>query len=188
MPGETKTNPLLKLATQPILFFGWGLIVLGALSIFAPDFAGMTVGVAVGIYLLFGGILRTAFAWVAGSWGTAILRFLLGILTVVAGGFMIFQPATGLQAITIVLAIYFLVDGVVALLLAFGLPPAAGGAWVMAGGVISIGLAVAIYLGWPQSGEAAVGLLVGVKLVLEGGVLVAVATALRALGRALQAT
>lgn len=188
MQDNAAANPLLKLATRPVLIFGWSLIVLGALSIFAPSLAGMTIGVMVGIYLLLGGVLRTAFAWVASSWGTAILRFLLGILTIAAGGIMIFQPAAGLQAITIVLAVYFLIDGIVTLLLAFSLPPAVGGAWLMVGGVLSILLAVAIYVGWPQTGEAAVGLLVGVKLILEGGILVAVASALRALGRALQAT
>ena len=98
----------LKNVTKPITYLGVGLIVLGILSIVLPRASGMTIGVLVGILLLLSGILRTTFAWIATSWGSAFLRFALGVLAIVAGGVMIFQPETGLDAITIVV-----VDGVV---------------------------------------------------------------------------
>ncbi len=46
--------------TRPMTVIGIGLMVLGALSIAAPQQSGMTVGVLVGIFLVFAGLLRTA--------------------------------------------------------------------------------------------------------------------------------
>ena len=42
--------------------FGVGLLILGGLSVYAPQVTGMTVSVIVGIVLVIGGITRTAFA------------------------------------------------------------------------------------------------------------------------------
>ena len=188
MSSAPASSSMLKIATKPIVFIGVGLILLGILSIVAPRASGMTVGVMVGIFLLLSGILRTTFAWIATSWGSMILRFLLGILAIVGGGVMIFQPKTGLQAITMVAIAYFLADGVIQILSALRLPPGAGGIWVMAGGALSILLGVLIWRQWPVSGETAVGILVGIKLIMDGIVMVAVAAAIQTMGKVLTAT
>ena len=92
----------IKTLTRPFLLLGVGLIVLGALSIYAPQQSGMAVGILVGVYLMLSGLARTAVFWVATSWGSAILRLVLGGLAVFAGGMMIADPALGLRVITIV--------------------------------------------------------------------------------------
>ena len=56
--------------------------VLGILSIAAPQFSGKTLSVVIGVLLILGGIGRTLFSWIAPSWGSAILRAFVGILTV----------------------------------------------------------------------------------------------------------
>ena len=104
------------------------LVVLGLLTIFLPRYAGMTIGILVGIFLVLSGGARIVFAWVAGSWGSAFFRFAFGVLAVVAGGVMIAQPETALRVVLAVAIIYFIIDGVSAILFAVGLPPAAGGA------------------------------------------------------------
>jgi len=71
--------------TTPVLLLGIGLILLGALCIYAPLESGMAVGVLAGIFLVISGLLRTSLFWVAPSWGSAFLRLALGILTIIAG-------------------------------------------------------------------------------------------------------
>ncbi len=175
----------LKDVTKPITYLGVGLILLGILSLVLPNASGMTVGVLVGILLLLSGILRTTFAWIATSWGSALLRFALGVLAIVAGGVMIFQPETGLDAITIVVMVFLIADGLTQILVSFQLPPGAGGIWVMVGGALSLLLGVLIWRQWPVSGEIAVGILLGVKLIMDGVAMIAVAGAVRAMGKAL---
>ena len=94
-------SPVAKL-TKPFILLGVGLILLGALSVYAPQQSGMTVGVLVGIFLVVSGLFRTVFFWIATSLGSAILRLLMGLLAIVAGVVMIADPSLGLHAVTIV--------------------------------------------------------------------------------------
>jgi uncharacterized membrane protein HdeD (DUF308 family) len=159
-----------------------GLIVLGALSIYAPQQSGMTVGVLVGMYLVASGLLRAALFWIAGSWGSAILRLLFGIFAIVAGGMMIADPALGLKAITIVAIVYLIVDGITAFLFGLALPPRTGGGWVLLSGAVSVALGIMIWREWPLAGDRALGTLIGIKLAMEGATLIAVGFAFKALG------
>lgn len=177
------TTPIAKL-TKPFILLGIGLIVLGALSIYAPQQSGMTVGVLVGIFLLISGLFRTALFWIATSWGSAILRLLLGLLAIVAGLVMIVDPALGLKVVTIVAIAYLIADGITEILFALRLPPGAGGIWVMIPGVASVILGVLIWREWPLAGDQAVGVLIGIKLIMDGLVLIAVASTARAVGSA----
>jgi uncharacterized membrane protein HdeD (DUF308 family) len=177
-------SPIAKV-TKPFIVLGIGLIALGALSIYAPQQSGMTVGVLIGIFLLVSGLFRTSLFWIARSWGSALLRLLMGVLAVVAGGMMIADPALGLQAITIVAILYLIADGVSQFVFAVRLPPAAGGVWIMLGGIVSVLLGILIWRGWPVTGEQAVGLFIGIKLILDGIALIAVAAAARVVGGAI---
>jgi uncharacterized membrane protein HdeD (DUF308 family) len=97
-----------------------------------------------------------------------------GILTIVAGGYMIAQPEVGAQALALVLMIYLFADGITSLIFALRLPPAAGGAWVLLGAIASIVIGVLMWTQWPLSGELAVGILIGIKLILDGVTLIGV--------------
>ena len=154
--------------------------VLGILSIAAPQFSGKTLSVVIGVLLIFGGIGRTLFSWIAPSWGSAILRAFVGILTVIAGFYMLTQPDVGSQALAMVLIVYLIVDGVTSLIMALRMPPVVSGGWMVLGSLASILLGVLMWMQWPVSGELAVGVLVGIKLLMDGIALVGIGIASRA--------
>ena len=145
------SNALENLTKQArnIIFLGLGLIVLGIIVLVYPQQSGMTVTVVVGMLLLIGGLLRLAFAWLSVSWGDAFLRFLFGLLAVVAGGYMVAQPAAGLQVLTIVVIIYLLADGISEIIFALRVPPATGGVMILLGGALTVLLGVLLWFGWP---------------------------------------
>ena len=175
-------DSLLAKLTKPFIWLGVGLILLGALSIYAPQQSGMTVGVLVGIFLVLSGLLRASLFWIATSWGSGLLRLLFGILAIVAGGMMIVDPALGLRAVTIVAIVYLIVDGVMEILFGLTLPPRVGGVWILLSGVASVVLGVLIWREWPLTGDQALGVLIGLKLVMDGVAMVAASYALRAVG------
>jgi uncharacterized membrane protein HdeD (DUF308 family) len=140
----------------------------------------MTVSVVVGVVLILGGILRTAFAWIAIGWGSLLLRAAVGILTILAGGYMIMQPDVGAQVLAMVLVFYLVADGITSLIFALRLPPATGGAWMMLGAVASLVIGILMYMQWPASGELAVGILIGIKLILDGSTLIGVGSVAKA--------
>jgi uncharacterized membrane protein HdeD (DUF308 family) len=161
------------------IFIGIMLVILGILAIGSPLMAGIAVAYLVGTFVLVGGILQTAFAFRAKSWGWGILTFLLGALTVALGIVMIADPLWNLGLLTIFLAVYFFVDGAVEIVHAFQVRPIGGWGWMLFSGIVAVLLAIMIWRQWPLSGAWAIGILVGVKILFNGWAMIALGMAAR---------
>jgi uncharacterized membrane protein HdeD (DUF308 family) len=109
------------------------------------------------------------------------MKMLVGILTIIAGGYMIAKPEAGSQALAVVLVFYLFADGITTLIIATRLPPAAGGAWMMVGAIASLLIGVLMWRQWPLAGELAIGVLIGIKLILDGTELIGVGSAAKAI-------
>ena len=150
----------------------------------APLMAGMTVALMVGFLLVAAGIMRTVFAFKCKSWGKGILVFVLGLLTLLVGFYMVARPGLALVSLTLFLAAYFVVDGIFEIIEAFDLKPLKGWGWMLFGGVASILLGIMIWRQWPLSGAWAVGILVGIKLVFAGWAMAGIGVAGRSIAGA----
>lgn len=153
--------------------FGLATIILGVLCIFAPGFTGLGVTVLVAILLIAAGIARLIFAFKAGSFGKGVLTFLLGGLSILCGIVMMARPLLGLASLTLVLAAYFVVDGIVEMVAAFKIKPLKGWGWMLFGGIASLVLAGLIIYEWPFSGQWAIGVLIGIRLIFAGSAMIA---------------
>ena len=103
-----------------------------------------------------------------GSFGHGLLVFLLGLLSIVVGGYMVSRPGMALATLTLVLAIYFAVDGVFQVVWAFRLRPIKGWGWALFSGVVSLALGIMIWRQFPVSGMWAVGTLAGIQMIFGG--------------------
>ena len=168
--------------SQRVLILGVILALLGVICLVVPFQTGIAISVILGLCFIAGGILRAMFAFIGLTWGSTFLRFLFGVLMVLVGIWIVSNPDAGLQAMTLWLAIYFLVDGFLGVIYAFQLRPIGGGAWIFIDGVMGIVLASMIWFQWPFSGESALGILLGIKLLLDGAALISLGMAGRALG------
>ena len=63
---------------------------------------------------------------------------------------------------------FLFASGITRTVLAFRLKPQRGWGWILFDGLLSIGLALLIAIGWPQSSLAFIGLLTGFTLILTG--------------------
>lgn len=176
---------LIQHAAKTMRVLGLALIVLGLLCAFVPRDVGLTIGVLVGVLLVIAGLLRVVFAWVAASWGSALLRFAFGVLAILAGGYLVSQAEIAPRVITVVAAVYLVLDGISGIVFALRLPPAAGGASMILGGVVSLALGVMIWRGWPLPGEQLLGIWIGIKLIVDGVVMLVIAQGARRIDEAL---
>jgi uncharacterized membrane protein HdeD (DUF308 family) len=144
------------------------MLVCGFLAIGSPLVAGLSVTVFVGAMLIAGGIAQCFLAFQAGALGKGLLIFIMGVLTAVAGFYLLNQPIAGLASITLFLAAYFLVTGIVELVGAFQIRPAEGWGVMLFNGIVTLLLGIMIWRQFPLSGAWAVGILFGVKMILGG--------------------
>jgi len=111
---------------------GWSIgvsvmmILAGAVAIALPWAAAFAVNILVGWLLVFSGVAHFVFAAYARRSGGVIWEILLGLLYVVTGGYLLFNPLLGLVSLTLVLAAYLFAEGVLELILSFRTRPAPG--------------------------------------------------------------
>ncbi len=144
------------------------MIAAGVLAIFSPAVAGVAVTVFFGWLLIFSGILHLAFAWQAGRPSAVVWEILIGMLYGGIGFYLLARPVAGLESLTLALAIYLVIEGVLELVLSFQLRPLAGSGWLLFDGIVTLVLAVMIWSASPLSSVWAIGTLVGVSMLFSG--------------------
>ena len=176
LPPEIKTA--LGKSWKLLLTAGIISTVLGAIAIILPPLASVTITYLVGILLLIGAVAYVAEAISRGSTGHRIWSGVLAVLYVVAGVWLIINPVSGTITLTWILAIFFLLIGVLRLIAGIasrGKVPNAG--WTIVNGVLSIVIAVLVIGDLPSSAAWAIGLFVGIQLLFDGIALIVTAMA-----------
>jgi len=150
-------------------------IILGILALMAPAIAGLSVVVLLGMVVLAAGVVRML--WAFGSDG--VWSFALGTLTFLCGLALLANPLFASGVLAIVLAAYFILDGISEIGAGFG-GTGPGRGWLVFAGVVSILLGALIWAQFPLSGAWAMGILLGIKLFLVGLVMIAGGSVVRA--------
>jgi uncharacterized membrane protein HdeD (DUF308 family) len=148
--------------------FGLLVSVIGILAIIYPFGFGKFTVIVIGSFLIIGGILRIVFAILSPTMGAMIWRYLYALLMIFAGGYLISNPDSGLEALALAMAIYFIIDGLTNAFYSFSLMPIGGGFYLLFSGIISIILGVMIFSKWPESSTYIIGIYLGIKLALDG--------------------
>jgi uncharacterized membrane protein HdeD (DUF308 family) len=153
------------------------LVILGLAAIIVPPLATLAVAIFIGWLFLISGIvgLVTTF-WMRhapGFWWS----LLSAVLGIVAGIVLISSPVSGAISLTLVLIVFFVIEGVASIMFALEHKRELSGrwGWMLASGIVDLVLAAIIFAGLPLSAAWAIGLLVGINLVFGGSALVAMA-------------
>jgi len=153
---------------------GWSIalsvlmILAGFLAIVVPPLAGIAVAVFVGWLLIFSGAAHLVFAWHTRTTGGIIWELLLGLAYIIVGFYILRDPVAGLASLTLALAIYLAVEGVLELVLSYQLRSMRGAGWLLFDGIVTLILSVMIWRTWPWSSAWAIGTLVGVSMIFSG--------------------
>ena len=162
-----------------LIFLGIMTVIFGFVAIGSPLITGVAVSVFVGFLLLASGVARIVHALKSKQWGTGFWGTVVGVLGIAAGLLMIFRPLVGLVTMTMLIAIYFLVDGISEIIAAFKIKPDQGWGWVLFNGIIAVLLGFMIWSQWPVSGRWAIGLLVGIHILITGWSMIILGTGAR---------
>jgi len=144
------------------------LIILGLAAILLPFIAGIAITAFIGWLLLFAGIVHLIYCWHSRSTGGVIWHLLIAILYLFVGFYLIFHPARGLVTLTLLLASYFVVEGVIELVLYFRLRRSYRAGWFLWDGLITLLLGILIWAHWPFSSVWVLGTIIGISLLISG--------------------
>jgi uncharacterized membrane protein HdeD (DUF308 family) len=160
---------------------GIGLVILGVLALLAPAIASVAAAVFFGWLLLVSGILGLIATLrarrVAGFWWS-LLSAMVGV---VAGALLLAWPLQGTMSLTAVLIAFLLLEGAVTIMYALEHRSALSGrwGWMLASGILDVGLGVLLLLGLPGTALWALGLILGINMLFGGWALIFMALAAR---------
>ena len=166
---------------KAFLFEGILLAILGLAAMIVPPLASLAVTIFVGWMFMISGIAGLVLTF----WARALPGFwwslISAALAVVAGGILLAQPVKGVYALTLVIGIYFVAEGVTTIMYALEhrRELSERWLWLLIAGIFDVLISFMIISGLPGSAEWAIGLLVGINLVFGGASLIGMALAAR---------
>jgi uncharacterized membrane protein HdeD (DUF308 family) len=161
-----------------LLFMGIGLIILGAFAISSALIATLATTLVFGILLLLGAVFQIGTAFWGRSWRGFFLHLLAGALYLIVGMFMIENPVEAALGLTLVVAAYLLVGGILRIVLSV-VERFDGWGWVLLNGVVTLVLGVMIWRAWPASSLVVIGIFVGIDMLFAGWSWIMTALAVR---------
>ena len=178
---QSEMSAAVKAHWKAFLFEGIVLAVLGLAAMIVPPLASLAVAIFLGWMFLISGIAGLLVTFWARQMPGFWWSLFSAALAVLAGGILLARPAQGILTLTIVVGAYFLAEGVVTIMYALEHRRELSGrwSWLLVSGLMDILIAFLIISGLPGSAEWAIGLLVGINLLLGGASLVGMALAAR---------
>ena len=147
-----------------------GLVFVGATTLLSVLFVGW--------FFLIGGAAEVIHAIIRKGWSGFWLDLVSGVITTLAGLFIVLHPLAGASVLTIFLGAMFLIGGVFRLAAGVAVRNPYAGLFAIHG-VISILLGVLIIAEWPNSLLWVIGTLVAIDLLMNGIRLIAFGLAAR---------
>ena len=144
------------------------MMATGVIALFAPAITGVTVTLFMGWLLIISGFLHLGYAWRASGASAAIWEILVAVVYGVTGVYLLANPVMGLEALTLALVIYLVLESGLEFVLGFSLRSVAGSGWFVVDAIVTLVLAVLIARGFPASSTWAIGTLVAVSMFFSG--------------------
>jgi uncharacterized membrane protein HdeD (DUF308 family) len=143
-------------------------ILLGMMAIIEPGVAGWAITILVGWLLIFGGVAHLVAAFTGDGAGRVIWQVLIGIVYVLGGVYFLTHPLLALGTLTLLLAAIILGEGILEVIAYFRMRGEGGSGWLLVNALITLLLGGLIWFHWPSSSVWAIGILVGVNLLMTG--------------------
>ena len=178
---QAKMNAAVREHWKAFLVEGILLALLGLAAMIIPPLASLAVTIFLGWMFLVSGVAGLALTFWArqmpGFWWSLISA----VLAIGAGIILLARPVQGTLTLTIVVGAYFLAEGVATIMYALEhrRELSERWSWMLVAGLMDILIAFLIISGLPGSALWAIGLLVGINLLIGGSALIGMALAAR---------
>lgn len=143
-------------------------IALGLVAIIIPQVFAVGLALFLGWLLLVGGIIQIIRALSMSAMPGFGLWIFIGLIQALVGYALVMDPFKGAMTLTMLLTVFFAIEGGVKIFLALMMSPLPRWKWIAFSGITSLVLAIVIWFGWPGTAVWVLGLLVGINMILLG--------------------
>jgi uncharacterized membrane protein HdeD (DUF308 family) len=168
------------------LFFVEGLVLLllGLAAIVLPQITTFAVEIIIGWLLLISGIVGLIATFRMRHAPGFFWSLVSAVLAIAAGIVLLRWPLSGALSLTVILTVFFVVEGVASIFYALEHKRELSGrwAWMLVSGALDLILGGIIFLGLPGTAAWAIGLLVGINMVFGGSAIMSMALLARTTG------
>jgi uncharacterized membrane protein HdeD (DUF308 family) len=147
------------------------LVIAGVLALVYPYLASVTLVLLLGWILIISGVLQAIGLIGAKDVPHFWLQLISAVLAILIGLLLLRNPDAGLLIMTVLLIVFFIVEGISKIIFALNIRPFMGWFWVLLSGVIGILLGAYLWANMPLSSEWVLGVLLGIQLIVEGAAL-----------------
>lgn len=160
------------------LVIGVLVTLVGIAALSAPVATTLASAWLLGLALVAAGIVQIIAGFRESRGSGRFLYIGLGVLEIVVGWIMAASPTRVAVALTLLVAAYLLVEGILRVVMAASLK-IEGWGWMAAGGAITAFLGLLVFAQWPYSGLWFNGVAIGVSLLTQGLATVVLSLSLR---------
>jgi len=160
------------------LFLAEGVffIFLGLCAMLVPQFFTVAIVVFLGWILLFGGIVHVSRAFVFDNMPGFGWWMFMGILQVIVGYLFITKPVAGALTLTMLMTVFFALEGIAKMSLALMMRPLANWGFILFSGITALVFALIIWISWSESAHWLLGLFLGINMIFLGWSLVKISS------------
>ena len=166
--GLHGAGTLIKKARGWFIVMAVVFILLGMMAIIEPVVAGLAVAILLGWLLIFGGLAHLVAAFSGGGAAHVLWQVLIGVLYLFGGIYFLMHPLLALGSLTLFLAAIILMEGVFEIIAYFRMRAHRASGWLLINALVTLLLGGLIWIRWPSSSVWAIGILVGVNLLMTG--------------------
>jgi uncharacterized membrane protein HdeD (DUF308 family) len=165
--NETIYPDNLRIDRTVCIGLGIAMVILGTLATYFAVFATLISVVIFGAILFVSGLLQIAHAFYQRHWHGFSLDMVMGVLSLIPGMLLLAKPDAGAIALTLVLAMMFMIKGLSRVFVAASVQFMY---WQLAivSGIISFALGAYILYQWPTASFWIIGLFIGIDLIFNG--------------------
>jgi len=154
------------------------LVLAGIVALLYPIFSSEAIIVLLGWLLIISG-LSQGISLMSGRHLPHFWPQLISVvLSIVVGFLFVSNPEVGLLTLSLLLIVFFMVEGLSKIIFALTIRPLPNWSWLLASGVLAVLLAIYLW-STPITAAWLIGLLIGVSLVAQGTALAYLAWRLR---------
>lgn len=166
------TNPLSQ-SRGWLILGGFLSIFIGFMAMSSPYLFSAFLVQFLAIFALISGCISLALAIFSKHVAHRVMDGLLSLIRIAAGIVLLQCLASGIAVITLILAVFLIIEGITTILGAFKLREHAGWIWTLINGIAALALGLMVYSRWPSDALWVLGLLFGINSIFWGGSLLA---------------